>query len=361
MQERKIMKAYVLYGIGDFRYEETDKPVPGADEVLVRVKNVGICGSDVPRVYKTGMYSYPLSPGHEFAGVVEEAGAEQAAGDLQKQDWTGKRVGVFPLIPCGSCPMCREKKYELCRKYNYLGSRTNGGFAEYVKVPVANLIELPENVSFEVAAMLEPMAVAVHAMRQSMPQKTDTIVVHGLGTIGYFLTMFLKSEGISDILVIGNKEFQRQQALALGIRINDYCDARQQDVGAWIREKTNGLGADVYFECVGKNETIDQAILSTRPAGRVQLIGNPASDMQFDKNTYWKILRNQLTVRGSWNSSFLQEEGDDWHYVLDKVAAGCVSPERIITHRLALRDLEQGLSIMRDKTEEYGKIMIEMR
>lgn len=344
------MKAYILHGIGDFRYEETEKPVPDEGEVLVRVKNVGICGSDVPRVYKTGMYSYPLSPGHEFAGVVE-----QAAGD-----WTGKRVGVFPLIPCGSCPMCRKKKYELCRKYNYLGSRTNGGFAEYVKVPEANLIELPENVSFEVAAMLEPMAVAVHAMRQSMPQKTDTVVVHGLGTIGYFLTMFLKSEGISNILVIGNKEFQRQQAFALGIGVNDYCDARTQDVGAWILEKTNGLGADVYFECVGKNETIRQAILSTRPAGMVQLIGNPASDMQFDKNTYWKILRNQLTVRGSWNSSFLREEDDDWHYVLQKVAKGLVSPERIITHRFALRDLEQGLQIMRDKTEEYGKIMIEM-
>lgn len=344
------MKAYILHGIGDFRYEETEKPIPGEDEVLVRVKNVGICGSDVPRVYKTGMYSYPLSPGHEFAGVVE-----QAAGD-----WIGKRVGVFPLIPCGSCPMCREKKYELCRGYNYLGSRTNGGFAEYVKVPEANLIELPENVSFEVAAMLEPMAVAVHAMRQSMPPKTDTVVVHGLGTIGYFLTMFLKSEEISNILVIGNKEFQRQQAEALGIEAADYCDARQQDIGAWIREKTNGLGADVYFECVGKNETIDQAILSTRPAGMVQLIGNPASDMQFDKNTYWKILRNQLTVRGSWNSSFLREEGDDWHYVLQKVASGLVSPEHIITHRFPLRDLEQGLQIMRDKTEEYGKIMIEM-
>ena len=112
------MKAYVLYGIGDFRYEETDKPVPGADEVLVRVKNVGICGSDVPRVYKTGMYSYPLSPGHEFAGVVEEAGAEQAAGDLQKQDWTGKRVGVFPLIPCGSC-RCAGK-----RNMSFAGSIT---------------------------------------------------------------------------------------------------------------------------------------------------------------------------------------------------------------------------------------------
>ncbi len=349
------MKAYILHGIGDFRYEETEKPVPDEGEVLVRVKNVGICGSDVPRVYKTGMYSYPLSPGHEFAGVVE-----QAADSSWGQDWIGKRVGVFPLIPCGSCPMCQKKKYELCRKYNYLGSRTNGGFAEYVKVPEANLIELPENVSFEVAAMLEPMAVAVHAMRQSMPQKTDTVVVHGLGTIGYFLAMFLKSEGISNILVIGNKEFQRQQAFALGIRANDYCDAGTQDVGAWIQEKTNGLGADVYFECVGKNETINQAILSTRPAGMVQLIGNPASDMKFDKNTYWKILRNQLTVRGSWNSSFLREEGDDWHYVLQKVAGGLVSPERIITHRFVLKDLERGLQIMRDKTEEYGKIMIEM-
>lgn len=348
------MKAYILHGIGDFRYEETEKPVLDEGEVLVRVKNVGICGSDVPRVYKTGMYSYPLSPGHEFAGVVEQAA------DSQGQDWIGKRVGVFPLIPCGSCPMCQKRKYELCRKYNYLGSRTNGGFAEYVKVPEANLIELPENVSFEVAAMLEPMAVAVHAMRQSMPQEMDTVVVHGLGTIGYFLMMFLKSEGISNIFVIGNKEFQRQQAFALGIRANDYCDAGTQDVGAWIQEKTNGLGADVYFECVGKNETINQAILSTRPAGMVQLIGNPASDMKFDKNTYWKILRNQLTVRGSWNSSFLREEGDDWHYVLQKVAGGLVSPERIITHRFALKDLERGLQIMRDKTEEYGKIMIEM-
>ncbi|MDY3770244.1 MAG: galactitol-1-phosphate 5-dehydrogenase [Lachnospiraceae bacterium] len=352
------MNAYVLHDIGDFRYEEIENPIPGEGEVLVRVKNAGICGSDIPRVYKTGMYSYPLSPGHEFAGVVEGTGTEQAAGSSQGSEWIGKRVGVFPLIPCGSCPMCQKRKYELCRKYNYLGSRTNGAFAEYVKVPVANLIELPESVSFEVAAMLEPMAVAVHAMRQSMPQKTDTVVVHGLGTIGYFLTMFLKSEGISNVLVIGNKEFQSQQAVALGIKDIDYCDAKLHDVGTWIQERTNGVGADVYFECVGKNETISQAILSTRPAGIVQLIGNPASDMQFDKNTYWKILRNQLTIRGSWNSSFLGEEGDDWHYVLQRVAKGLVSPEHIITHRFVLRDLEQGLQIMRDKTEEYGKIMI---
>lgn len=353
------MNAYVLHDIGDFRYEEIENPIPGEGEVLVRVKNAGICGSDIPRVYKTGMYSYPLSPGHEFAGVVEGTGTEQAAGSSQGSEWIGKRVGVFPLIPCGSCPMCQKRKYELCRKYNYLGSRTNGAFAEYVKVPVANLIELPESVSFEVAAMLEPMAVAVHAMRQSMPQKTDTVVVHGLGTIGYFLTMFLKSEGISNVLVIGNKEFQRQQAVALGIKDIDYCDAKLHDVGTWIQERTNGVGADVYFECVGKNETISQAILSTRPAGIVQLIGNPASDMQFDKNTYWKILRNQLTVKGSWNSSFTHDDDDDWHYVLNRLKEGKIYPEMFISHRFGFNELNKGLDIMRNKTGDYIKVMIE--
>lgn len=354
------MKAYVLHDIGDFRYEEIEKPVPGAGEVLVRVKNAGICGSDVPRVYKSGMYSYPLSPGHEFAGVVEAIGktADGQEPDEEITKWIGRRVGVFPLIPCGRCPMCRQRKYELCRSYNYIGSRTNGAFAEYVKVPATNLIELPDNVSFEVAAMLEPMAVAVHAMRQSMPAVTDTVVVHGFGTIGYFLTMFLKCEGISNILVIGNKEFQRQQAQALGIPAHAYCDAGTQNVKEWVLAHTDNLGADVYFECVGKNETVTGALELTRPSGRIQLIGNPASDMSFEKADYWKILRHQLTIRGSWNSSFLQETGDDWHYVLAKVAAGFVSPERIITHRFALQDLEQGLSIMRDKTEEYGKIMI---
>lgn len=137
------MKAYVLHGISDYRYEEVEVPLAEPGSVLVRVRAAGICGSDIPRIYKTGAYSHPLIPGHEFAGEVVEVG------ECVDASWVGKRVGVFPLIPCMECPQCQQKQYEMCSHYNYLGSRTDGGFAEYVRVPKWNLIALPDSVTME--------------------------------------------------------------------------------------------------------------------------------------------------------------------------------------------------------------------
>lgn len=345
------MKAWVLHGIDDLRLEEVEKPEPGGHEVLVEVKATGICGSDIPRIYQNGTYSFPLIPGHEFSGVVAETGA------LADPAWKGKRVGVFPLIPCGKCAPCRKKQYEMCRSYSYLGSRRDGGFAEYVLVPEDNLICLPEQVSYEAAAMLEPMAVAVHSMRRVSPAATDRVAVCGLGTIGLLLLMFLRKAGITDISVIGNKESQKQSVLEMGLPEESYLDCRQQDAGKWMMERTGGEGVDVFFECVGRNETLVQAVEGTAPAGKVMLVGNPYSDMTLDKKVYWKILRNQLTVLGTWNSSFTHEPEDDWHYVLKKLSEKLITPERLITHRLPFDRLEEGLHIMRDKKEDYVKVM----
>ena len=123
-------------------------------------------------------------------------------------------------------------------------------------------------------------------------------------------------------------------------------------------EQTEGMGVDAFFECVGKNETITQAIRMAAPGGTVELVGNPTTDMSFDKDTYWKILRNQLTVKGNWNSSFTHDAGDDWHYVMERLADGRIQPEQYITQRLSFDELEKGLQIMRDKSEEYLKVMI---
>lgn len=350
------MKAYVLHDINDFRLDDIPMPIPSENEVLVAVKAAGICGSDIPRVYKTGTYSYPLIPGHEFSGVVEAVGAGVSA------DWHGKRVGIFPLIPCRKCGPCRKKQYEMCRSYSYLGSRRDGGFAEHVSVPVDNLVELPENVSFEEAAMLEPMAVAVHAMRRVQPKVSDTVAVCGLGTIGLLLVMFLKEAGVENILVIGNKEFQHQAVLRLGISEKNYCNCKNTDAEQWITARTNGMGVDIFFECVGKNETVTQAVNSTTPGGRIMLVGNPYSDMVLEKSVYWKILRHQLLVTGTWNSSFYfpedeAAEPDDWRYVLQKLKEKRIDPAELITHRFSLVELEQGFRIMRDKSEDYVKIM----
>lgn len=347
-----MMKAYVLRDIGKLQYEEIANPRIKSKDVLVEVKAAGICGSDIPRIYKTGTYSYPLIPGHEFSGVVVEIGAEA------DHRWKGKRVGVFPLIPCMACEPCKKGCYELCRKYGYLGSRVDGGFAEYVAVPEQNLIELPDTVSFEAAAMLEPMAVAIHAIRSMKPEIGETVAVCGLGTIGILLTMFLKDIGISNIVAIGNKDFQQDMIRKLGIPGECYCDSRTEDIYSWIMDKTAGRGVDVFFECVGKNETVCNAIQSATPGGRVQLVGNPASDISFDKDIYWRILRNQLTMRGSWNSSFMHSTNDDWHYVLERLENHRIFPEEYITQKISFEELEKGLHIMRDKTEEYVKVMV---
>lgn len=422
------MKAYVLRDIGRFGIEEVEQPVPGPDEVIVQVKAAGICGSDISRIYHHGTYSYPLIPGHEYSGIVVKAGSAEtkeanaqadscnAEGDMcdgQAASWIGKRVGIFPLIPCGECLPCRQKRYEMCRNYSYLGSRRDGGFAEYVSVPVWNLIELPEKVTFEQAAMMEPMAVAVHAMRKALQvenyikcsmdpevkkiqqgikiqHESDKklnadlrIAICGLGTIGLFLLMFLKEAGYEDILVIGNKDIQKEKAFSLGITGEQFYDNRDKGADAWLEQCAREKVIDVFFECVGVNETVNMAVNHTAPGGRVMLVGNPASDMILERQTYWKILRNQLTLFGTWNSSYYNSSGsgisdrrqpaetlsyddcgdhaqeDDWQYVLNRLAAGRVHPEQMITHRYDFDGLIQGFELMRGKTEEYLKVMLQ--
>ena len=367
------MKAYVLNGIGDIALRDADGPeldgegiagrngqtsVPDADCVILRVRAAGICGSDIPRIYKTGAYHHPLIPGHEFSGEVVLAG-ENVSDSL-----VGKRVGVFPLIPCRKCGPCRSGHYEMCRSYNYLGSRCDGGFAEYVKVPAECLIELPDNVTFEQAAMLEPMSVAMHAIRQcGLPTQPDDysknlpIAVCGMGTIGLLLVMHLKGMGYENIFCIGNKSFQKEKTSLLGIDDAHFLDSKKDDVSEMIREMTDGEGAAYYFECVGKNESVSLGLKCLGASGRLQLVGNPASDMTFSKDEYWKILRQQFIVTGTWNSSYRHSADDDWHMVIASLEAGKIHPEEFITHLLPFEELGKGFEMMRDKTENYIKVM----
>lgn len=370
------MRAQILYGIGNLKLTKTGRPSPKPGEALIKVTSCGICGSDIPRIFKTGAHNMPLIPGHEFTGCVEECS--------DNADLIGKRVGIFPLIPCMKCAQCLTSHYEMCENYNYLGSRRDGGFAEYVCAPLWNLLPLPDSVSDEEAAMFEPMAVAVHAMRRALgvslgPESsgspassypyisTDSaIVVCGLGTIGLLMALFLKDAGFDNVLCIGNKDIQKQKLLQMGYDKDCFCDVRYGDPISFIYEKTKDHGADCYFECIGRSESYEQAVKCTAPLGTVMLVGNPASDMELSKDSYWKILRNQLTLLGTWNSSYYGPE-DDWRYVLSRLDAWKnnaksskphFSPADLITHRFSLEDLDKGLDIMRRKSEEYVKIMV---
>lgn len=348
------MKAWVLNNVGDIRLQEREQPRLAGGEVLIRVKAAGICASDVPRIYETGAHRMPLVPGHEFSGVVEDVGAEVSP------QWISRRVGVFPLIPCRKCAFCRDKRYELCRNYDYIGSRRDGAFAEYVTAPWENLIVLPPHVTYEEGAMLEPMSVAVHAIRRGLRlsalSKDAAVAVCGLGTIGFLVTMFLMEMGYQNLYLIGKHDFQREKARELGVAENRYYDIREEFGTNWFAKRTGG--ADLFFECAGHNQSVALGVSGMKAGGTVVFVGNPKTDMALSQNTYWQILRNQIIITGSWNSSFCAETDDDWHYALEEVSSKRVVPLKLLSHTFPMRDLERGLSVMRQKTESAFKLML---
>lgn len=338
------MKGYVLEGIGQLTYKDVPVPVVKDKEVLVEVKAAGICGSDIPRIYETGTYHFPTIPGHEFSGRVVE---------------TGKRVGVFPLIPCRTCPSCRKKQYEMCSNYNYLGSRCDGGFAEYAAVPEWNLIELPEQVSYEEAALLEPASVALHSVRRlDWEEPIETVTLLGLGTIGVLIAEWLNISGVKKVYASGHSEGHGRLMQSVTTDEYMYCNAKKTDIPAWIAEQTSQQGTDVVMDCVATAESLADAIACVRPGGQIVIVGNPKGDILLEKNIYWKILRKQIRVTGTWNSSFTHEDKDDWNTVLQKAAAGELNLQKLISHRFSFEDLHEGLKVMRDKSEFRNKVMI---
>lgn len=344
------MKANVLHGVGDLRYEDVAMPTLKPGEVLVKVRACGICGSDVPRVFVNGTYHFPTIPGHEFAGEVVDAYDEKNKGLI------GARAAIFPLIPCMECNSCKQGKYEMCKNYNYLGSRCDGGFAQYVAAPVWNLASIPDNVPFDQAAMGEPISVALHAVRQTTIKLGDKVVIYGPGTIGGLIAQWCRAWGATKVMLVGNSSSNFDTVKKVGFDL--LCNSDETDPVEWVKEQTDGNGADVCFEAVGCAATFCSCLLSARPGATVVAVGNPHGDYLLPRDTYWQILRKQLTVHGTWNSGFNASDKNDWLTAIDAMASGLIDAHSLITHRFSLQDTIKGLELMRDHKEPFCKVMI---
>ena len=334
------MKAYVLKAIGNLEYVDVDVPKIQKGWVLLKVKAAGICSSDIPRIFTNGTYHFPTIPGHEFCGEVV------AVAENDDKYLIGKRMGVFPLIPCKKCEYCQKGHYEMCKKYNYLGSRCDGGFAEYVVVPKWNLIELPSNVSFTEAAVLEPLAVAYHAVSAVNISRIRSAAVIGTGAIGLFIAIIMKVKGI-EVTILGRNEKKRELANRCGI--DKYINTISED------DKNQ---FDATFEAVGTNASLIQAIEKTKSGGQILLVGNPYTDMHLSKDVYWQILRRQLTLIGTWNSMYEKDKGSDWSEVLKLLEMGIVDTMKVITHVFAQDELFDALDIMKKHNVPYGRIVV---
>jgi L-iditol 2-dehydrogenase len=347
----RSMLAAVLHAPGDLRVEQV--PIPdqlAADEALVKVMAAGICGSDIGRVMATGTYRFPTIPGHEFSGIVEKVGTSVTHVS------PGDHVAVSPLMPCFVCDSCRRGNYSLCDDYNFLGSRTDGGFAQYVKAPAGNLVCVPAHVDFDEAATIEPAGVILHGLHKIDLRLGDAVAVIGCGALGYFGVRFAHLAGARPLIAIDIDETKLDLARKAGA---DICiNAARENVLERIMEVTAGRGVDTALEMAGNDAGRTLAISAVRKQGTVLLYGSAHHDVTIPPAIYEKILRHEIHLVGSWNSYSVPFPGREWTDIVALIAAGKLTSRPLISHHLSL---EEAPSVFRQlanrQFEPYSKII----
>ena len=345
------MNALVLHGIGDLRHQQQATPEPKAGEVRVRIGYCGVCGSDIPRCYVKGTYHFPTIPGHEFAGTVE------ALGEGVERFSVGDPVAVFPLLWCGKCNACQRKAYAQCSDYDYLGSRSDGGFADYVIAPVENLIAVPAGVSLRAAAMTEPAAVARHAVqRAGAIQHGASVAIFGAGPIGLMVAQWARAAG-GNVLLCDIVPEKLEQARTLGF--DKVFNSLTGNPVAWIESQTAGEGAAVCIEAAGVPITMIQACQAVARAGCLVLMGNPSGDVTLPAALISQLMRREVSLQGTWNSFYDPDApSDDWRESLAAMADGRLQAERLVTHDVPLSQGVSALEMMRDQSAFFSKVML---
>jgi L-iditol 2-dehydrogenase len=292
------MKALLLEEYKRLVYTDFPEPQVGKDEVLIQVKACGICGSDIHGYDgSSGRRIPPLVMGHEAAGIITAVGADVSG-------WTpGERVTFDSTDYCGRCYYCRRGQVNLCDNRRVLGVSTgeyrrHGAFAEYVAVPERILYRLPENVSFPQATVVEPLAIAVHAVDLTPRRVDDSIVVVGAGMVGLVVIQVLRNAGCGQIIAVDLEQSRLDLACQLGADVGWL--ANRPDLTAMIQDKTEGRGADCVFEVVGNTPALNTAIKSVRKGGSVTLVGNLSSTVDFPLQA---VVTREITLYGSCASS----------------------------------------------------------
>jgi len=309
LQWEWCVKALVLKEYNAFSYEDVPVPEIGPDEVLIRVKACGICGSDVHGMDgSTGRRIPPIVMGHEAAGVIAEAGAA-VTGFAQ-----GDRVTFDSTIYCGACRFCRRGLANLCDNRRVLGVscdeyRHHGAFAEYVAVPQRILYALPDDVTFEQAAMVEPLSIALHAVERTPISLNDTGVVVGAGMIGLLVVQALRAAGCGRIVAVDLEEGKLKMACELGADEGVKPDDCPSDM-------------DVAFEVVGITPALKTAVASLRKGGSLTLVGNLSPEVELPLQA---VVTRQLTLYGSCATC------GEYPACLDMIARGTVNVDALIS------------------------------
>jgi len=341
------VRAAVLYGPRDLRIEDRPTPSPGPDEALVRVRAVGVCGSDVHYYAHGRMGSHvveaPLVLGHECAGEVE------AVGERVEALGPGMRVVIEPGVPCGECDACGRGLYNVCPRVRFMGTPpVDGAFCEYVAWPARFVYPMPEGVSDEAGAMVEPFAVGVHAVRVANLNAGETAAIIGSAAVGLSTLQAAKCAGAGKCMVIDLVPERLAVARALGA--DAAIHAGDEDAVARVMEETGGLGADVVFEAAGVPPAVRQALALVRAGGRILLIGICHDDVfPFD---FGNLRRKEASLHP------VRRYRDVFPECLRLVGQAKADLDALVTHRFPFDRIQEALELAREGAPGLVKAVV---
>jgi len=342
------MKAAVFYGPRDIRLENVKVPKVKPNWVMLKVRATGICGSDL-HLYKEKMSIPVISeigkgkyvPGHEVSGETHRLGSKVKG--LKE----GDRVGVEPIVGCGKCRWCRGGWYNLCDNSKLIGFYYMGGMAEYCAARAENCFKLPDYVSFEEAATLDCIAVALHAVNKAKICSEDSVVILGAGTIGLFALQVALVEGAREVYITGTHDFQVEKAKKLGATAA--INVKKESFVEKVMEITDGQGVDKVIEAVGGTaNTISDAIEITRKRGIIVTTGVFTEALPID---FFKFLKKELVLTSAWEYSYHTYK-KEFEISLDLLAKRKITAEELITHKYSLERVKEAFetALNKDKT-----------
>jgi 2-desacetyl-2-hydroxyethyl bacteriochlorophyllide A dehydrogenase len=335
------MKALVIEGPRKASIQEVPYPAPGRGEVTIKVENVGICGTDFHIFEGEFISPYPIIPGHEFSGVIHEIGEGVTGWQI------GERVSADPSLFCGSCRFCLTRRGNQCENWGALGNTVNGSMAEFVSVPSRNLVKMPDAMSFEEAAFIEPMACVVHGMNRLQLQVGDRVILFGAGAMGQQLIQSIARAGASELVVVDVSQNKLDMALERGATKG----VLSRDLDVQLNKKEYPYGFDVVVDVTGIPAVIEKAFESMGPTAKFLQFGVTAENARIQLNPF-KVYNKDWTIIGSMAINYTFLPAFEW------IKGGRIHVMPLISKVISLEETAEFLA--KPKDPDLLKVQIKL-
>jgi len=335
----------IMTSPGKIEFADVERPHPAADEVILQVKRIGVCGSDIHVFHGLHPYtSYPVVQGHEIGAVIAETGAHGSSFA------PGDKVVFMPQVTCGVCYPCRHGMYHICDSLKVMGFQTSGAAQEYFAIKAEMVLKLPETMSLDEAALIEPVSVAVHALSRAGSVEGLNVVVLGVGTIGSLVAQVARASGAKGVMITDVSEYKLEKARACSFE--HVVNPQKEDLGQAILNAFGPDKADLILECVGVQDTITQAVSNARKGSTIIVVGvfgkKPLVDLGL-------VQDRELSLIGT-----LMYQKKDFIRAIELVSAGKLCLDQMVTHRFAFKDYLKAYKAIEASGGNYMKVMIDL-